>query len=507
MSEYGYVRVSTIDQNEIRQLIEMENRGICKENIFIDKQSGKDFNRPNYIELVSQLEKGDLLYVKSIDRLGRNYKDIQEQWRILTKEKEVDVVVIDMPLLGDHVGKTAQKTTNVVKSAFDGVLFIDEAYTLSRSGGNDFGQEAIDTLVKLMDDNRSRLVVILAGYENDMDQFIKSNEGLKSRFRNIISFLDYTPQELLQIAKNTYDEKGYIICEETEKTLLTIFESAVKISGFGNGRFVRNLYEKSLENQATRLRKMSNPEIEDYRTIISEDISKNVPLNKKEKKHYSKVLREKFEGLNVLFDVNDAIKNKGSLAKATDNAILFVKTDKSAGTAFLISPEGYALTCNHVIEGANEINARLRIPGRIGGDDSFHKCEVINTREDFDIALIKLEGNNFPYLPIAPEDRVIEKGEDFILSGYPFGERTAKDITLFSGSIASSEKQQDENGITKYNINCEAKSGNSGAPIISFKDGCVIGLLLGSITEKSGQLVEEINYMRPIKYFWKEFLF
>lgn len=164
----------------------------------------------------------------------------------------------------------------------------------------------------------------------------------------IREFPDYTPQELLQIAKNTYDEKGYIICEETEKTLLTIFESAVKISGFGNGRFVRNLYEKSLENQATRLRKMSNPEIEDYRTILPEDISKDVPLNKKEEKHYSKVSRGKFENLDILFDVNEAIKNKGSLAKATDNAILFVKTDKGAGTAFLISPEGYALTCNHV---------------------------------------------------------------------------------------------------------------------------------------------------------------
>lgn len=99
MDKYGYVRVSTVDQNEIRQLLEMQQIGIKKENIFIDKQSGKDFNRPNYLALVKKLKKGDLLYVKSIDRLGRNYKDIQEQWRILTKEMEVDIVVIDMPLL------------------------------------------------------------------------------------------------------------------------------------------------------------------------------------------------------------------------------------------------------------------------------------------------------------------------------------------------------------------------------------------------------------------------
>lgn len=97
--KYAYVRVSAINQNEARQLIEMLQLGIDRENIYIDKQSGKDFNRPNYIALIKKLKKGDLLYVKSIDRLGRNYKDIQEQWRILTKEMEVDVVVIDMPLL------------------------------------------------------------------------------------------------------------------------------------------------------------------------------------------------------------------------------------------------------------------------------------------------------------------------------------------------------------------------------------------------------------------------
>ena len=99
MGEFGYVRVSSTDQNEDRQLLEMQRLKIPKRNIYIDKQSGKDFNRPRYIELLKILDKGDLLYVKSIDRLGRNYKEILEQWQILTKEMEVDVVVIDMPLL------------------------------------------------------------------------------------------------------------------------------------------------------------------------------------------------------------------------------------------------------------------------------------------------------------------------------------------------------------------------------------------------------------------------
>ena len=96
---YGYIRVSSIDQNENRQLLAMHEKQIPAKNLYIDKQSGKDFERPNYKKLVKKLKPGDLLYILSIDRLGRNYKEIQEQWRILTKEKEIDICVIDMPLL------------------------------------------------------------------------------------------------------------------------------------------------------------------------------------------------------------------------------------------------------------------------------------------------------------------------------------------------------------------------------------------------------------------------
>lgn len=96
---YGYVRVSSLDQNEDRQMIEMDRLGIMRKHIFIDKQSGKDFNRPEYKKLLRVLKEGDVLYILSIDRLGRNYEEILNQWRIITKDKKVDIVVIDMPLL------------------------------------------------------------------------------------------------------------------------------------------------------------------------------------------------------------------------------------------------------------------------------------------------------------------------------------------------------------------------------------------------------------------------
>ena len=108
--EYGYVRVSSTDQNEDRQMLEMKKLGIKQSNIFLDKQSGKDFNRPSYQKLLTKLKKGDLLYVKSIDRLGRNYKEIQDQWRILTKDMEVDVVIIDMPMLDTRTYKDLMGT-------------------------------------------------------------------------------------------------------------------------------------------------------------------------------------------------------------------------------------------------------------------------------------------------------------------------------------------------------------------------------------------------------------
>ena len=110
MEKYGHVRVSTIDQNEDRQLAAMAELNVPCENIYIDKQSGKDFNRPMYKSLVKKLRQGDLLYIKSIDRLGRNYEEIQNQWRILTKERGIDIAVIDMPLLDTRNGKDLMGT-------------------------------------------------------------------------------------------------------------------------------------------------------------------------------------------------------------------------------------------------------------------------------------------------------------------------------------------------------------------------------------------------------------
>ena len=175
-------------------------------------------------------------------------------------------------LVAGYVGQTALKTRQVIESALGGVLFIDEAYALAQGGSNDFGREAIDTLVKMMDDNRDRLVVILAGYSDDMQNFLNQNAGLKSRFPNIIEFEDYSVAELLSIANKMYDDQGYALSPEAAKLLMQIFDEGKMQPQFGNGRFVRNIFEKSLNAQALRLSSSDSISATDLATITAQDI-------------------------------------------------------------------------------------------------------------------------------------------------------------------------------------------------------------------------------------------
>ena len=130
---YGYIRVSTREQNEDRQLIALRGAAVPERSIYLDKQSGKDFQRPNYQKLVKKVKPGDLLYIKSIDRLGRDYEEIQDQWRILTKEKGIDIVVLDMPLLDTRRGKDLMGTflsdivrTNIRQRQAEGIAAAKE---------------------------------------------------------------------------------------------------------------------------------------------------------------------------------------------------------------------------------------------------------------------------------------------------------------------------------------------------------------------------------------------
>src|SRR5690348_60456 len=157
-------------------------------------------------------------------------------------------------LVGQYVGLTAIKTERVIRRALDGVLFVDEAYALSRDAERlDFGDEAIETLLKRMEDHRHRLVVIVAGYPRLMRRFLESNPGLRSRFSREIDFPDYSTGELVEIFHRFAAEAEYTVGEGGDEALAAIFENAERDESFGNARFARTLFEQALNSQALRL--------------------------------------------------------------------------------------------------------------------------------------------------------------------------------------------------------------------------------------------------------------
>lgn len=192
---------------------------------------------------------------------------------VLSSGQLVEVSRAD--LVGRYVGHTAPLTKQVIQSALGGVLFIDEAYSLYRGKDDSFGLEAIDTLVKGMEDNRDDLLVVLAGYTKEMQEFLQSNSGLKSRFPNVIEFLDYSGDELRQIANIQAKSKDYVIAEEAQQPLLDYF-TAVQLHNAkesGNGRLARNKVEEAILNQSRRL--IAQPD-SDMRELKLMDFELNV---------------------------------------------------------------------------------------------------------------------------------------------------------------------------------------------------------------------------------------
>ena len=174
-------------------------------------------------------------------------------------------------LVAGYVGQTALKTQKVIEKAMGGVLFIDEAYALNGKSENDFGQEAIDTILKAMEDHRDDLVVIVAGYTELMDRFIHSNPGLESRFNRFLLFEDYTPEEMFEIFKMRCG-KGYVLAPEAEPLVRDYIAEESADPSFGNARGVRNLFEHILVAQNNRLAKLPTITREDLMTITPDDV-------------------------------------------------------------------------------------------------------------------------------------------------------------------------------------------------------------------------------------------
>lgn len=203
--------------------------------------------------------------------VARLFGKLLHELGVLPKGHIVEVERAD--LVGEYIGHTAQKTREKVQRAMGGVLFIDEAYSLARGGEKDFGKEAVDTLVKAMEDYKNEFILILAGYTAPMEEFLRLNPGLRSRFPIQLHFPDYTVQELLEIAQLMLEEREYRLTTRAYNKMKEIIDQHISYSynDFSNARLVRNLLETAIRRHAVRLRHVANPTREQLQTLESCD--------------------------------------------------------------------------------------------------------------------------------------------------------------------------------------------------------------------------------------------
>ncbi|NMO55369.1 AAA family ATPase [Actinoplanes sp. TBRC 11911] len=203
--------------------------------------------------------------------VARLYGQLLTALGVLAGGQLVEVARAD--LVGEYIGQTAQRTREAFDRARGGVLFIDEAYSLAPPDARqDFGKEAIDTLVKLMEDHRDEVVVIAAGYEEEIEEFLATNAGLASRFSRRIHFANYSADELVGIFQGLASSSGYECPGDTLVALRERFEKVPKSRSFGNGRYARQVLEESITRQATRLRSSVSPTVDQLRTLVVEDV-------------------------------------------------------------------------------------------------------------------------------------------------------------------------------------------------------------------------------------------
>jgi SpoVK/Ycf46/Vps4 family AAA+-type ATPase len=204
--------------------------------------------------------------------VARLYGAILAALGVLSRGQVIEVSRAD--LVGEYVGHTAQRTTEAFDRARGGVLFIDEAYTLSSQsgGGNDFGREAVDTLVKLMEDHRDEVVVVAAGYTDDMEKFLDVNAGLSSRFSHRVRFADYTNDELVTIVTQHVATAGYECVGATIAALRTHFVGVTRTASFGNGRYARQMVDAMITRHASRMRSVAQPTLEDLCQLLPADV-------------------------------------------------------------------------------------------------------------------------------------------------------------------------------------------------------------------------------------------
>lgn len=431
---------------------------------------------------------------------------------ILPTSKFLEVTRKD--LIGQYIGQTAILTRNIIDKAMGGVLYIDEAYSLAYGserggGGKDYGQECISELLKAMEDRRGEFCVIMAGYTKEMERLFELNPGFKSRVKFHLEFPDYSDEELGKIARLFLKRENAIMSDENIHLLVKLVSIQRNFPNFANVRTLREAISKVQIKHARKIRE--NPDNPSNNELTKDDIlnafSKEEMelLDKFEKdtdkpsKYNPQKLKELYEG----YVPQPLEQNKDYLTEAV-LALKMSDGKNGEGTGFIISKDGYFLTCAHCVDGARKIIARRRISHHGRHVDIHYDSTVISLDKKADVALCKIiadEKEEFEYLVLDDGVKEIEKLTHVHLLGYPFGVTRFDELSINEGKVMSYQKanQWMEDQI---NLDIQAKGGNSGSPLIDSNTSKVIGVFCGSAISYGQSITEEINYARPIKYVW-----
>ncbi len=407
-------------------------------------------------------------------------------------------------LVGRYVGETAIKTKEAVSKAMGGVLFIDEAYSLSSGIENDFGPEAIATLIDEMEKNKGKFCVVLAGYEKPLMKMIATNPGFNSRIQFYLNFPDYTRDELKEITMSFLAKETipYAISDEAMNEILDLTDYYRTLPDFANARTIRKMLTDIIMNQNLRVEdEPDNDEI-----IINDVIQyeEDNHLVKQEKKHHE-------NKTNLPSELIDKIKlaSMNYDASKIDNlyyeqAVISISgIDGSQGTGFIITPDGLCLTCAHCIQDDSS-KQKARIILALANGQKFKNYvgfETLFVDKKNDFAVLKLEdtGMIYSYLPLTlKEECSYESLHEFIMAGYPFGGESYSSISITEGKIASVNELDDR--IVVF-ADMFGKPGNSGSPVIDKETKKVIGVFFGGIGDPNTK--EMIKCFTPASEFWK----
>ena len=413
-------------------------------------------------------------------------------------------------LVGKFIGHTEDKTKQLIDSALGGVLFIDEAYGLNEKYGSSdgFGKQALEVLLKEMEDKRGKFCVILAGYKNEMQELISLNPGFSSRIAFELEFPDFSREELLLICEKMISKKKYISTPEVISKIVDVTEYYKEKENFANARTLRNIIDQVIMNQNLRTEDEVSNEItlDDVLEYIGDEgiileKNKNNIINHNE--HLDEFFYNFIKTEIVSLSAQYQFMNKNIIDQAYINeTVVSISGMGSQGTGFIISPSGLCITCNHCIhqDGANQ-KARIILKTYDNKEMKLYSDFKVIKRDEFnDIALIKLMSSAmiYKFLPLANSDYKFKPLLKFYTAGYPFGGETFDQVSFSEGQVASINLYNNRKVVFS---NMFGKPGSSGSPIFCKTSNDVIGIYWGGISSPNG--VDMINCFTSIDLIWE----